>query len=102
MPSRVVDWKTITDFVTEAFVKYGVPEADAAICSDILLESDRRGIESHGVNRFKPMYLDRIKSGVQKAVTHFEIVREGTATVFPGARVKRAHARLEKAGVRFV
>ena len=31
-----------------------------------------------------------------------EIVREGTATVFPGARVKRAHARLEKAGVKFV
>ena len=25
MPSRVVDWKTITDFVTEAFVKYDVP-----------------------------------------------------------------------------
>ena len=31
-----------------------------------------------------------------------EIVRDGTATVFPGARVKRAHARLEKAGVKFV
>ena len=80
MPSRVVDWKTITDFVIEAFVKYGVPEEDAKICADVLLESDRRGIESHGVNRFKPIYLDRIKSGVQKAVTQFEIVKQTPTT----------------------
>ncbi len=33
MPSRVVDWKTITEFVTEAFVKYGVPEDEARICT---------------------------------------------------------------------
>ena len=43
MPSRVVDWNTITNFVTEAFMKYGVPEEDARICTDVLLESDRRG-----------------------------------------------------------
>ena len=75
MPSRVVDWKTITDFVIEAFMKYGVPEEDAKICADVLLESDRRGIESHGVNRFKPIYLDRITSGVQKPVTNLEILK---------------------------
>ncbi|MBQ6326650.1 MAG: Ldh family oxidoreductase, partial [Clostridia bacterium] len=72
---QTVDWSTIAAFVTEVFVKYGVPEADAAICCDVLLESDRRGIESHGCNRFKPIYLDRIKSGVQKPVTHFEIIK---------------------------
>ena len=80
MPSRVVDWKTITEFVTEAFVKYGVPEDEARICTDVLLESDRRGIESHGCNRFKPIYLDRIKSGVQKAVTNYEIIKETPTT----------------------
>ena len=51
----IVDWDTITRFVTEAFEKYGIPEEDAKICTDVLLESDRRGIESHGVNRFKPI-----------------------------------------------
>ncbi len=80
MPSRVVDWKTITDFVIEAFMKYGVPEEDAKICADVLLESDRRGIESHGVNRFKPIYLDRITSGVQKPVTNLEILKETPTT----------------------
>jgi LDH2 family malate/lactate/ureidoglycolate dehydrogenase len=46
----------------------------------VLLEADRRGLESHGVNRFKPIYLDRIKEGVQKPVTEFEIVRETATT----------------------
>ncbi|MBR0026413.1 MAG: Ldh family oxidoreductase, partial [Clostridia bacterium] len=75
-----IDWKTITDFVTEAFIRYGIPEKDAEICTDILLESDRRGIESHGVNRFKPIYLDRIKAGIQSPVTELEIVKETPTT----------------------
>lgn len=75
-----VDWKTITSFVTDAFVGYGIPEEDAKICTDVLLESDRRGIESHGVNRFKPIYLDRIKAGIQNAVTEIEIVKETPTT----------------------
>ena len=37
------------------------------------MESDRRGIESHGCNRFKPIYLDRIKSGTLLPVTEIEI-----------------------------
>ncbi|MDD6882204.1 MAG: Ldh family oxidoreductase [Eubacteriales bacterium] len=76
----VVDWKTITNFVTEAFIAYGIPAEDARICTDVLMESDRRGIESHGVNRFKPIYLDRIKAGIQKPVTEFEVVRETPTT----------------------
>ena len=80
MGQSVVDWKTITDFVIEVFEKYGVPPEDARICADVLLMSDKRGIESHGVNRLKPMYLDRIKSGVQKPVTNFEIVKETPTT----------------------
>lgn len=80
MSKVIVPWDLITNFVTEAFVGYGVPEEDAKICTDVLLESDRRGIESHGCNRFKPIYLDRIKAGIQKPVTEFEIVRETPTT----------------------
>ena len=78
--SNIVDWSTITSFVIDTFVKYGIPEEDAKICADVLLESDKRGIESHGVNRFKPIYLDRIKAGIQNPVTQFEIVRETPTT----------------------
>ena len=78
--TNIVDWKTITSFVTDAFVGYGIPRKDAEICADILLESDKRGIESHRVNRFKPIYLDRIKAGIQKPVTEFEVIKDFAAT----------------------
>ncbi|MBQ9388195.1 MAG: Ldh family oxidoreductase [Lachnospiraceae bacterium] len=76
-----VDWKLVNDFMIDVFKAYGVPEADAAICADVLLESDRRGIESHGCNRFKPIYLDRIKNGTLKPVTEIEILKDTPATV---------------------
>ena len=62
MAKTIVDWKTISSFVTDAFVGVGVPREDAEICTDVLLESDRRGIESHGVNRFKPFILTALIS----------------------------------------
>ena len=80
MGKVVCPWDTLINFVTDAFVGYGIPREDAEICTDILLESDRRGIESHGCNRFKPIYLDRIKAGIQKPVTEFEIVKETPCT----------------------
>ncbi len=58
-----VSWELMNDFMIDVFEAYGVPREEAAICADVLLESDRRGIESHGCNRFKPIYLDRIKNG---------------------------------------
>ena len=80
MAKVVLDWKTATDFVTDAFVGVGVPREDAEICTDVLLESDKRGIESHGCNRFKPIYIDRINCGIQNPVTNFEIIKETPTT----------------------
>ncbi len=78
--SNIVDWKTLYAFVEDAFAGVGVPREDAKICADVLLESDKRGIESHGVNRFKPIYIDRINAKIQKPVTEFEIIRETPTT----------------------
>jgi LDH2 family malate/lactate/ureidoglycolate dehydrogenase len=75
-----VTWELIGDFMTSAFEKIGVPADEASICADVLMESDRRGIESHGCNRFKPIYIDRINAGIQKAVTEFEVIRETPTT----------------------
>lgn len=80
MGKVVCPWDTLINFVTDAFVGYGIPREDAEICTDILLESDRRGIESHGCNRFKPIYLDRIKAGIQNPITDFEVVKETPCT----------------------
>ncbi len=76
-----VQWDLINNFMVDVFKAYGVPEEDAKICADVLLESDRRGIESHGCNRFKPIYLDRIKNGTLLPVTNCQIVKETPTTV---------------------
>lgn len=76
-----VAWDLINNFMIDVFKAYGVPEEDAVICADVLLESDRRGIESHGCNRFKPIYLDRIKNGTLLPVTKMDIVKETPTTV---------------------
>ena len=75
-----IPWETIGGFMEDAFVAYGVPREDAKICADILMESDRRGIESHGCNRFKPIYIDRIERGVLKPTTEYEILKETATT----------------------
>ena len=75
-----VDWKLAEEFMTAVFEKYGVPKEDALICADVLLESDRRGIESHGCNRFKPIYIDRIKEGILEPKTEVEVVKETPVT----------------------
>lgn len=74
-------WDMIISFMTEAFINLGVPKRDAEICADVLAESDRRGIESHGCNRFKPIYVDRIKSGILNPVTNIETLRETPTTI---------------------
>ncbi|MEA4869163.1 MAG: Ldh family oxidoreductase [Christensenella sp.] len=76
-----IPWDMIQGFMIDTFVAYGIPLEDAKICTDVLLESDRRGIESHGCNRFKPIYLDRIDQGILNPVTNYEIVRETPTTL---------------------
>ncbi len=80
-----VPWKLIGDFMTDTFRAVGVPADDAALCADVLMESDRRGIESHGCNRFKPIYIDRIVAGIQKPVTEYEIIKETPTTIVADA-----------------
>ena len=76
-----VSWELMNSFMIDAFKGYGVPEEDAKICADVLLESDRRGIESHGCNRFKPIYIDRIVKGTLLPVTNLEVIKETPTTV---------------------
>ena len=75
-----ISWQLADDFMTAVFEKMGVPTEDARLCSDVLLESDRRGIESHGCNRFKPIYIDRIKSGILNPVTKIDVLKETPTT----------------------
>ena len=95
-----VPWELMNSFMIDVFKAYGVPEEDAKICADVLLESDRRGIESHGCNRFKPIYIDRIVNGTLLPKTEIEIVKETPTTVVmdahDGMGMVASHAMMER------
>ena len=61
------------------FTRIGVSEEDAAVCAEVLIASDLKGIESHGIGRLK-MYYDRIKAGIQNPITKIDVIRDKYAT----------------------
>ena len=81
MTQSYIAWDTIIEFMKDAFVAAGLPADEAAICADVLAESDRRGINSHGCNRFKPIYIDRINAGILNPTTEYEVLKETPTTL---------------------
>jgi L-2-hydroxycarboxylate dehydrogenase (NAD+) len=69
----------LQQFMVDVFTCAGVPAEDAKTVAEILIASDLRGIESHGVQRLR-MYYDRIKSGILDPVSKPEVVRESPTT----------------------
>ena len=57
-----------------------IPEERAKICSDVLIESDLRGIDSHGLGRLKPIYCDRMDQGILQPNPPIDIVKESDTT----------------------
>ncbi len=80
MDHKFVAFDVIEKFIVKVMIRAGIPEYDARIVADVLLQADKFGIDSHGVNRLKPIYLDRIRDGILNPVTRYEIVREGPTT----------------------
>jgi len=70
---------SLQNFIKISFQKSGVPEKDADICANILITSDLRGIESHGIGRLR-MYIDRINKGLIEIINTSEITKESPTT----------------------
>jgi LDH2 family malate/lactate/ureidoglycolate dehydrogenase len=62
--SGTVDAEKLTDFAAEALQRLGVPEEDAQITARILVATDLRGVESHGVAHLNMFYARRIRLGI--------------------------------------
>ena len=83
--SAFVPFGDLERFMNDTLTGIGVPAPDAAIIADVLIESDKRGIDSHGIGRLKPIYIDRIDKGILNPVTEIEIVKdEKAAAVIDG------------------
>lgn len=71
--------KTLRRFIRDVFLKLGLSEKDAEICTDVLITADRRGIDSHGINRLK-IYYDQLKKGAQSSRTKIRIIKQTPTT----------------------
>ena len=70
---------TLENFIRDVLLSLGVPAGDAQTCTDVILASDLRGIESHGIGRLR-YYYERISSGQHQVMTNVEVVRESPTT----------------------
>lgn len=72
-------------YVAGIFVRHGVPEPEAALTARILVASDERGIQSHGVARLG-RYLTGIKEGYIVPGVEPEILEPAPAVAVIDAR----------------
>ncbi|MEA3559817.1 MAG: Ldh family oxidoreductase [Candidatus Thermoplasmatota archaeon] len=92
----IVPFDTLEGFMKDVFMALGVPEEDASICADVLITADKRGIHSHGINRMKPFYYDRLRNGLQLPDAKLEVVREGPTTAVVDGHFGMGHAVSKK------
>eukprot|EP00579_Thalassiosira_antarctica_P002341 CAMPEP_0201872748 /NCGR_PEP_ID=MMETSP0902-20130614/5393_1 /ASSEMBLY_ACC=CAM_ASM_000551 /TAXON_ID=420261 /ORGANISM="Thalassiosira antarctica, Strain CCMP982" /LENGTH=454 /DNA_ID=CAMNT_0048399125 /DNA_START=111 /DNA_END=1475 /DNA_ORIENTATION=- len=76
----IVDFDYMKQFMKEVFLSYGVSPERAETCSDVLIEADKRGIDSHGLGRLKPIYCDRMDDGILYPDKPIDIVKESDTT----------------------
>jgi L-2-hydroxycarboxylate dehydrogenase (NAD+) len=71
--------QSLLDFVVAFMEKMGLGKPESQKAAEILVASDLRGIESHGVPRLD-MYLEMFRLGLIQAKAPFTIERESGAT----------------------
>jgi LDH2 family malate/lactate/ureidoglycolate dehydrogenase len=73
-----VDAGCLIEFGAAVYASAGVPEADARLLADTLVQADLWGHQSHGVLRLG-WYLERIRNGVMKPITAPEFLVDAGA-----------------------
>lgn len=84
----------------------GVPEADAELVAETLVEADLAGVDSHGVHLL-PMYVERIRAGTIVAGAEITVLDDAGSTVWLDAGLglgqvagrRAADLVIERAGV---
>lgn len=106
-------FEVLEQFMVDVLVGFGVPRDDAVICGKVLIAADRRGMDTHGIQRLKLIYCDRIRDKILNPTTKFEIVREtpttavvdghnGMGMVIAERCMRMAIEKAKKCGIGFV
>jgi LDH2 family malate/lactate/ureidoglycolate dehydrogenase len=70
-----VDADRLAAVVTAILASIGVPEEDARLVADSLVDADLRGIHSHGVSRLG-IYVERLRMGGNRVMGEPEVVED--------------------------
>lgn len=95
--TRYISFDLLEKFMEDTFVKLGTPKEQAEIIADVLIMSDKLGIDSHGVGRFKSIYVDRINAGILNPVTKIDIIKESPTTAILDANDGMGHVVSKRA-----
>ncbi len=78
-----VPHESLHETVTAIFEKMGVESEDAALGADVLVTTDLRGVETHGVSNMLRSYVKLYNEGTLNPRPDWHLVREspGTATI---------------------
>jgi L-2-hydroxycarboxylate dehydrogenase (NAD+) len=82
MPQQIemrVQAEPLKNFCVQVFQKLDVPDDDARITANVLVEADLRGVDSHGVARLR-RYVNGLRDGVMVAQPNVQVVAEAPAT----------------------
>lgn len=84
MTTSLIDPVRLVDFAAAVYAGEGVPESDARLLADTLVQADLWGHQSHGVLRLG-WYWERLRNAVMQPVTQPEfVVDAGAIAVIDG------------------
>ncbi|MBU0463578.1 MAG: Ldh family oxidoreductase [Proteobacteria bacterium] len=92
-----VEFDVLERFMKDVLMASGIPQEDAGIISDVLITSDKRGIDSHGIGRLKSIYIDRIDAGILNPITKITIVKDKKTTAVLDGNNGMGHVIAKKA-----
>ena len=85
-----IQFAELKEFCQEAYQKAGVPGEESEIVADLLVRSDLRGVETHGVTRL-PIYIQRLQKGYVRKEAQISLAKDKGPTTFLDAHGSMGH-----------
>jgi LDH2 family malate/lactate/ureidoglycolate dehydrogenase len=83
-PPSVVPPEALRSFITAVLSRWGTPPAIADLTADLMVQTDLRGVDSHGIGML-PRYLDWYRAGFIVPAAEPRVVRDdGTTALVDG------------------
>jgi len=91
-PKFRIHFEPLKQFMKDVLMAKKVAEPDAERCASVLVRADMQGMDTHGIQRLKTIYVDRIDAGILKTEAKFDIVKETDTTAVIDAHNGMGHS----------